>query len=397
MNMARYVLSRSIAAGLCILSLKMTGCVIQSGNWGQAKYERTTSQQAPLGTNTAIDVESRNGSIAITGAEVNEFNVEAKITGHAPTEEEAQDLAEKTQIRLDSVGGTLRIRADTPTTGNNRGVSVSYTITAPRRMNVRCESDYGSLHVAGIEGTVTGKSDNGSVEVKDIQGPVNLHTSYGAITCRNVTGQMTELESTNGSITIVDLKGSAKVETSYGSITCEDFSDGDFHLKSENGRVTVAHGSVGECDASSSYGSVICTDVKGDPIKLSSGNGSLEATNVDARNLSLSTSYGAIKARQITTADVTAHSGNGSIDIVCSEACPGDMKVEVKNGYGSIDFTAPPQFAGQVRLSTEYGSVRTARPVTVSGEIDKKNINGTIGEGAGSIHLETGNGSVDLK
>ena len=175
--MARSTLSMSIAAGLCILSLKMTGCVIhtgQFGSWNQAKYERTANQQAPLGTNTAIDVESRNGSITITGAEADNFDVTATITGHAPTEEEAQELAEKTQIRLESVGNTLRVRADTPTTGNNRGVSVSYAITAPRRMNVKCESSFGSLHVAGVEGTVAGKSDNGSVEARNIQGPVNL-------------------------------------------------------------------------------------------------------------------------------------------------------------------------------------------------------------------------------
>jgi DUF4097 and DUF4098 domain-containing protein YvlB len=398
--MARSMLSGSIAASLCILSLKMTGCVIhtgQFGNWSQAKYERTTNQQAPVGTNTAIDVESRNGAIAITGAATDNFDVTATITGYAPTEEEAQELAEKTEIRLESVGNTLRVRADTPTTGNNRGISVSYAITAPRRIGVKCNSDYGSLHVADIEGTVTGKSGNGSVEVKDVQGPVNVHTSYGAITCRNVTGQMHELESNNGSITIASINGSAKIETSYGSISCEDFSDGDYHVRSANGRIVMSHGSVGECDASSSYGSVVCTDVKGDPVKLSSGNGSLEATDVDARNLGLSTSYGAIRARQITTANLTAHSDNGSIEIVCSQSCPADTKAQVKSGYGSVHFAAPPQFAGQVRLSTGYGSVRTARPVTMSGEIDKKNVSGTIGEGTGILHLESGNGSVELK
>ena len=87
--------------------------------------------------------------------------------------------------------------------------------------------------------------------------------------------------------------------------------------------------------------------------------------------------------------DLTARSGNGSIDIICSDACPADLKAEAKSGYGSIDFTAPPQFAGHVHLSTGYGSVRTARPVTMSGEIDKRNITGTIGQGAGSLHLET--------
>jgi DUF4097 and DUF4098 domain-containing protein YvlB len=395
--MTRYGSSRSIAAGMGILSLLMAGCVIQSCNWSQAHYERTTSQQAPLGTNTAIDVESRFGAITITGAETDAFDVTATITGNAPTEEEAQELAEETVIRVESVGNTLRIRADTPTLGNNRSVSVSYKIATPARMDVRCESSFGSLDVAGIEGRVTGKSSNGSIRVQDIQGPVNLRTSFGSITCRNIAGQMAELNSGNGSITLTGLKGSVKAETSYGSIACEDFSDGDVFLKSGNGRVSLRHGSAGECNASSSYGSIGCNDLKATTVKFTSGNGSVEIADVQTQTLGVSTSFGSIRARDITAADIMANSANGSIHIACSPACPGDVKAEIKGGYGSIDFAAPPQFAGQVRLSTDFGSVRTALPITMSGEISKKSIHGTIGEGTGAIHLQTSNGSIEFK
>ncbi len=398
--MTRSMLSTSIAAGLCILSLKMTGCVIhtgQFGNWNQAKFERTTTQQAPLGTNTTIDAESSYGAITITGAETDKFDVAATITGYAPTEEEAQELAEQTQIRLESVGDTLRVRADTPTTRSKRGVSVSYAITAPKRINVKCESSFGSLKVAGVEGTVSGKSDNGSVEARDIQGPVNLRSSFGSITCANVVGRMTDLKSSNGSITIEDLKGPAKAETSFGSITCRNFSDGDFHLRSDNGRVSLTHGSAGECDASSSFGAIDCRDLKGRIVKLSSDNGSVELADVDASTLGLATSFGTIRAQQITTTDLTARSGNGSVNIACSESCPADLKAEVRSDFGSVEFTAPPQFAGRVHLSTSFGAVRTARPVAMSGEIDKKSISGMIGQGAGSIRLSSANGSVELK
>ena len=42
------------------------------------------------------------GPITITGADSNECRVTAQIVGHAPTEEEAQELAEQVEIRLDS-------------------------------------------------------------------------------------------------------------------------------------------------------------------------------------------------------------------------------------------------------------------------------------------------------
>jgi DUF4097 and DUF4098 domain-containing protein YvlB len=65
--------------------------------------------------------------------------------------------------------------------------------------------------------------------------------------------------------------------------------------------------------------------------------------------------------------------------------------------YGSIEFTAPPDFAGQADLSTSYGSIRTEQPITISGPISKKKLKGTIGRGNGKLHLQTSSGSINLK
>ena len=114
--------------------------------------------------------------------------------------------------------------------------------------------------------------------------------------------------------------------------------------------------------------------------------------------MDLSTSYGRVQAQQITTGDLKAGSGSGTADILCSAACPPDLTAHVKSAYGNVVFTAPPGFAGRVSLSTSYGSVQTDLPVTVIGRMgDKKKIDGTIGEGAGVLRLETSSGSVTLR
>ena len=69
----------------------------------------------------------------------------------------------------------------------------------------------------------------------------------------------------------------------------------------------------------------------------------------------------------------------------------------LKSSYGSVEFTAPPQFSGEVYLSTDYGAIRTDLPVTMSGEISTRKVTGRIGQGTGKLHLESGNGSVELK
>jgi len=159
----------------------------------------------------------------------------------------------------------------------------------------------------------------------------------------------------------------------------------------------IANASCHDCLADTSYGSLVASHLKGDSLKLRSGSGSLDLTALEAPTLDLSSSYGSIKAQAITTAKLTVSSGSGSVNIVCTPATSADLTAEVKSSYGSVDFTAPPGFSGQVDLSTAYGSIHTALPVTVSGEISKKKVTGKVGEGQGLLRLQTGSGSINLK
>lgn len=377
-----------------------SGCDEEFATWratGQSRFERPLSRQIALETIDTLDVTTRSGAIAVTGTDAADCCLEARIVAYAPTEQEAQDLAEQVQIVEEAAGGTLKIRSHEPALTNNRSISVSYTISVPRRMNVRCDSNYGSLDVSNIGGRLDGKSGNGSIKARDIQGPADLDTNYGAIECRNVVGQSISLRSNNGSITAAGLRGSTTAETSYGAISCEDFADGDLKLKSGNGKIEIANASFGVCETRSSFGVIAGRNLKGDSITLNSGNGSVEIDNVQTKTLNLFSSFGNLRATGVTASDISATSGNGGVHIACSPSTPSDLDARVRSTFGSVEFTAPAGFAGEVSLSTGFGSVQTALPVTVSGEISRSRASGKVGDGAGKIRIESGNGSVELK
>jgi DUF4097 and DUF4098 domain-containing protein YvlB len=386
------------ALSSCVCSLLLIGsCGIEIGDWSQAKHERTVQQQAPLAAGSTLVAETTAGSISVAGADVTDCNVVATISARAPTEEEAQQIAEQVNVKLESVGQTLTVRAEKPHLKNNRSVSVSFKITAPKQTNAECRSSYGSIELSNLDGSAKGKTSSGSINVTDIQGPAELNTSYGSVTCRNVAGQSIKLKSSSGSLTAENIKGAVLLETSYGSVTCKNISDGDIKLKSSSGKITLSKASFGDCDAHTSYGSIVTDELKGDSIRLHSDSGSINVTTASASTIGVSTSYGRINCQQITAGDVTARSGSGNIDIACSQLTPAEIAAEVATSYGSIDFTAPPNFSGQVDLKTSYGSIRTDLAVTLTGEISKKHIQGRIGDGKGRLHLETSSGSITIR
>ena len=392
----RYRMSKAIISCLCLLII-ISGCDIQIGGWGQAKYEKTVQRQAPLSPGSNLYVETSSGSITITGGNVTECSVIAEICGRAPTEEEAQLLVEQVKIEFETVGNTLTVKAEKPPRKNRRSVSISYDITIPKQTSIECTSSYGPIDIANIIGQTSGKTSSGSIEAKNIEGPANLVTSYGSVNCRNITGGNITVKSSSGSITAEIIKGSMQLTTSYGSITCTDISDGDIKLKTSSGKIKLSNASFGDCDAHTSYGSIVTDELQGESIKLHSGSGSINMTESSADTTNLFTSYGRITCRQITTNNITAKSGSGNLDIACSDSTPAEIVADLVTSYGSIDFAAPQNFAGQVDLSTSYGSIKTSLPITISGQISKKKLKGTIGEGNGKLHMQTSSGSINLQ
>jgi len=387
-----------LALGFCLAPmLIITGCDIRIGNWGQAKYERTVQQQTYLASGSTLVAETSFGSVTITGADVTDCNVVAKICGRAPTEQGAQELAEQVKIKLEVVDDTLTVKAEKPPEERKRSISVSYNITVPRQTNIKCSSSYGEIDLTDINGSVDGRTSSGSISAENIEGPVILNTSYGSVKCRDISGDNVTIKSSSGSITAENIKGSAQLDTSYGSITCENMSDGDLKLQTSSGKIRITNASFGDCDAHTSYGSILSNELKGDSIKLHSGSGGVKVTEAVSDTADVSTSYGRITCRQITTNDLTVKSGSGDLDIACSDSTPAEIAANLVTSYGSIDFVAPPDFSGKIDLSTSYGSIRTNRPITISGEISNKKIKGTIGEGKGMLYLKTSSGSINLK
>ena len=197
-NYHRYILFVCL---LC-LSIIVTSCYIHIEDGPRARYERAIQLSAPLAAGSTLAAETHNGSINVDGADVTECNLVATIVARAPTEEEAKELADKTEIRLEPSGAKLVTKTDKPRLKSNQSLTVSFDVQVPNRCNLELTCHNGAIEIAGITGTVTGKTYNGKVIASQVAGRIHLHTHNGGVTCSQISGD-TQLKTYNGGVDVV--------------------------------------------------------------------------------------------------------------------------------------------------------------------------------------------------
>ncbi len=330
------------------LAWSVGGCIIvhdgewDGGPWNQrAKFERTVELQQAMKAGGTLVVATGSGSIETAGQETDQVQVVAKITARAATEEEAQQLAEQVQIRFQEAGDKLEIKADTPVLRRSR-ISISYNITTPRQTSLDCESGSGSLKVKDLTGNVNARTGSGSVEAARIKGAVRLRSGSGSVHGENVGA------------------GDVDLDTGSGGVRLSEASE------------------VGTCRAHSSSGPVHVQHVQAQSIRMDSGSGGVTGEDLNCVKLN-------------------AGSGSGHVTAAFSPSAPNNLVADVGSGSGGVKVVLPPGFAGRVDLSTGSGSVHIDQPVTVRGDLGKRHIVGTIGEGTGSLTAHTGSGSIEVR
>ena len=188
----------SLGCLLCLLTFA-AGCVYVGSCSMQAKYERTVDLSAALSPGSTFAAQTHNGSITVNGAEAGECRLTATITARAATEEEAQELAEKTEITLEPSGDKLTAKIAQPTLKMNRSIGVSFDVDVPNKTSLELVTHNGALMIADIAGRVNATTHNGKVTAGNISGTTVLETHNGQMDCTQLSGDV-QLATHNGGV-----------------------------------------------------------------------------------------------------------------------------------------------------------------------------------------------------
>ena len=310
----------------------------------EQQKEPFMTRSFPAASIKSVEATTSGGSITVTGDAGTQAVVEVFINCDKWSNERIKEvLDENYTIDIKVEGGKLYAMAKQKGSinWNQQGLSISFKISVPRQVNSELKTSGGSIHIAGLTGSQDFKTSGGSLTVENLSGNINGTTSGGSINVSNSSDNI-NLKTSGGSITANDCSGKINMRTSGGSIRMSNLD--------------------GTIDASTSGGSITANDVNG--------------------TLKTGTSGGSVRLNGIS-GNVEAKTSGGSMDVTM-EAVSDFVKL---SNSGNTSLTVP---AGKgYNLKVKANKIDTSGLKEYRGNIDSRNMEGTIGNGGPEIEIKT--------
>lgn len=273
-----------------------------------------------------------------------------------------------------------------------RDFHYSYPLKAGGSLSL--ESFNGSVEISGwdqetveIDGTKYGPTPEAADGLKiDIQSspnqifiravrPSDRPNNEGARFSLKIprTAILDRVTTTNGSIRTMDGKGPAHLRTTNGAIRVQDLA--------------------GSVDATASNGPVELAGVNGDAV-VHTSNGHIQADGL-AGSLEAGTSNASITAAiGLSGRPVRLETSNGHVDLTLPPQFGGDVHVTSNNA--PITLRSPGEPNARLMAHTSNSEITSDFEIRTQGSFGKNELEGTLGSGGGLIDLGTSNGRIRL-
>jgi len=193
-------------------------------------------------------------------------------------------------------------------------------------------------------------SDSGAIDVRDVTGHVEVRTQSSAISLLSLGAA--DVETGSGAVRVDGATGAVRITTSSSAITARGLSGG-LHARTGSGRVIASFTGAG-------------------PVNIGTSSSAIELSGVSGA-LTTNTESGRTTITGLPSAAWDVNAGSGSIDV----------------GFDSA-------VNATLRASTGSGSVETPERM-VKGAIEKRHVEGAIGQGGPTVRLASRSGSIKVR
>ena len=200
---------------------------------------------------------------------------------------------------------------------------------------------------------------------------VGVYLAVGAVTVANVDGELS-VDAHSAPVTASGTRGALSVDVGSGDV-----------------RISQAQGDV---DVDTGSGTVEVSGFQGTALSVDTGSGDVTGSGLECDDLSVDTGSGEVRLTAVTSPQVSLETGSGAVS---AELRRDVASLSVETGSGDVAIRAPASLGAAVEIETSSGDIETDFPLQVTRHA-RDHMVGTIGDGKGTIAIETGSGGIRL-
>jgi hypothetical protein len=217
-----------------------------------------------------------------------------------------------------------------------------------------------------------------TLEIRGVNGRIEAEPSSGSEVVVTATKRAHRSDPEDVKIDVVQHDGNVTICAVYPGSSNRCGSDDDYHMSTHNNDVEV------EFHAQLPAGVVFTGGTVNGDVEVNNITGGVDATTVNG-SVRLETASG----------DASAHTVNGSVTATVHGQSTRALRFETVNG--GVTLSVPKNLSADLEAETVNGSIETDFPITVTGRINRRHLDGRIGQGGRSLKIETVNGSIRLR
>ncbi len=214
--------------------------------------------------------------------------------------------------------------------------------------------------------------------------------AYADLTISVPQGQGISVYLGAGEAFVTNVNGTIRVDTHSAPVSASGVQ-GALMVDVGSGHVDVRD-AEGEVNLDTGSGSVEVSNISGSSLMIDTGSGSVTASDVTTTELNIDTGSGRIRARQVSASDIRLDTGSGSVELSVTNE---PQHIEIDTGSGGVTLTVPESYGARVEIDTGSGGIELEMPITMR-RWQRDHVNGTIGDGSGTLLIDTGSGSVRI-
>lgn len=358
------------------------------------------------------------GDVSIVGGDVEAVEVQIVKTGYGINEARAEEAVKGIKFDIKQNGNTITLNYELDGRQSREVNTVDLVITVPTDTEVELDKGFGTLDVTDLNGDVDINADFGDVTVKNIEGAlfmdnasgevevsnvdagsqdVRIESDFGKVVLEKVNGKNVSIDSSSGTLSLSNVRATGEIFTSsdFGNITIENGSAASVTVDSNSGKVTLTKVNIrGELVITCDFGDIALDQTMAGSYDLDSNSGGITIDGAKG-SLKAHTDFGSIEIKNAENVTVDLKSNSGGVDFSGSL---GEGPHMVQSDFGGITLAIPSDSALNVDLNTDFGSISSDIPITVTldGELDGNHQTGSMNGGGATLTVETSNGSIDI-